>query len=187
MNTELFAPFSIVVSSLTILGILFEHVVWRCRLLHGWFVKRPDIRGTWRSIIESDWTSEDNQDSRKTIEGYMGITQTLSKLQMHLMTAESESWLTAQDIHESPTGSGYEVVGVFTNRPDALLRGATSEMHFGTIVLTTHGQLVRKPSEMRGEYWTDRKTKGTMRLTWIANTVYTTFDSISKVESHWAT
>ena len=41
-------PFSIVVSIVVGLGLLFELVLWRQPWLHGWFVKRPDLRGTWR-------------------------------------------------------------------------------------------------------------------------------------------
>ena len=46
-------PFGAVVGILVILGLGFELVLWHHPWLHGWFVKRPDLRGTWCVTLES--------------------------------------------------------------------------------------------------------------------------------------
>src|SRR3989344_6275919 len=65
-------PFSIVVSSLVGLGLLFEFVLWRQPWLHGWFVKRPDLRGTWRVEIQSSYVSPETNERVPLIVCYLG-------------------------------------------------------------------------------------------------------------------
>jgi len=168
-------PFSIVVSSLVALGILLELLLWRQPWLHGWFVKRPDLRGTWRVELQSSYVRPETNERVPMIVCYMGVKQTLSKLQMHLMTPESESWFIANHIRPSPNGSGYQVIGVYTNEPNVHLRDERiSEMHQGAIIIETHGP-DRRPTTLTAKYWTDRKTTGTMDFTTRLEEVYTRF------------
>lgn len=105
----------------------------------------------------------------------MGVEQTLSNLQMHLMTPESESWFVAHSVRLSPSENGYQIVGVYTNKPQVHLRSATSVMHLGAVIIDTHGSSRLRPATLMGEYWTDRKTTGRMAFTNRCETVYTQF------------
>jgi len=168
-------PFSAVVATLVGLGLLLDLVLWRTTFLHGWFVRRPDLRGTWRVELQSSCIKPETGERVPMIVCYMGIEQTLSKLQMHLMTPESESWFIADNIRSSPNGNGYQVIGVYTNEPDVHLRDKRiSEMHQGALILETHGEGVR-PVTLTAKYWTDRKTTGTMDFTSRVKQVYTRF------------
>lgn len=158
-------PFGIVVGSLVGLGLLFEFVLWRQPWLHGWFVKRPDLRGTWRIELQSSYVRRETNERGPMIVCYMGVKQTLSMLQMHLMTPESESWFIANHVRPSPNGSGFQVIGVYTNEPNIHLRHERiSEMHQGAIIVETHGPGLR-PTTLTAKYWTDRETTGTMDFT----------------------
>jgi hypothetical protein len=168
-------PFGTVVGFLVGVGIVFEHFLWRQRWLYGWFVKRPDLRGTWRGEIKSDWVDPATGESVPVIRCYLGVTQTLSKLQLHLMTPESESWLVAERVHPSPNGNGYQVFGVYTNKPHVHLRGERSEIHYGAIILDTHGPSPH-PNIMTGEYWTDRKTSGSLTFSGRTRKDHTRFE-----------
>ena len=106
----------------------------------------------------------------------MGVTQTLSTLQMHLMTPESESRFIAERIRSSPNGLGYQVIGVYTNKPQIDLRGVRSEIHQSALILDSHGPDDR-PETLTGEYWTDRKTTGRMTFTRRIPAVITRFDA----------
>ena len=175
-------PFSFVVGFLVLFGIAFEKFFWHLSWLQGWFVKRPDLRGTWRVELKSDWI---DPKSGKTVPlniCYMGVQQTLSRLQMHLMTKESESWFIAEGIRPSPSGNGYQVVGVYTNKPNIHLRGNRSEMHQGALVLETHGSS-EQPETLSGEYWTDRKTSGSMNFTDHVSMLSTNFVDAEKLFS----
>ena len=167
-------PFGTVVGILVFLGLGFERVLWHQAWLHGWFVKRPDLRGTWRVELQSDWVNPETQERVPAIVCYMGVVQSLSHLQMHLMTMESESWFIAESIIPSPTGSGYQIAGVYTNRPQTHLRGERSEMHLGGLILVTHGP-ANRPKTLMGEYWTDRKAKGHITLSARVQKVFTRF------------
>ena len=172
-------PFGIVVSFLVGLGAAFELRLWRWSRLHGWFVKRPDLRGTWRVELQSDWIDPTTNVGVPLIVCYMGVVQTLSTLQMHLMTPESESWLIAESISDSPNAVGYQISGVYTNKPQTHLRGDRSEMHLGGLLLVTHGP-PNRPDSLTGEYWTDRKTKGQMTFTERLPDVFTRFEDAKR-------
>ncbi len=168
-------PFSAVVTTLVGFGLLLELVLWRTKWLNGWFVKRPDLRGTWRVELRSSYIRPDTGEVVPMIVCYMGVKQTLSKLQMHLMTPESESWFIADSIRCSPKGNGYQVIGVYTNEPSIHLRDERiSEMHQGALILETHGEGVR-PAALTAKYWTDRKTTGSMEFTSRVDQIYTRF------------
>lgn len=172
-------PFGTVVSVLVILGWAFEKVLWHQTWLHGWFVKRPDLRGTWRVELQSDWVNPETSGRVPAIVGYMGVVQSLSTLEMHLMTEESESWFIAESINPSKGGIGYQIVGIYTNRPDTLLRGDRSEIHMGSLILETHGP-AHRPETLTGEYWTDRKTKGCIMLSARNPMVFTRFEDAQR-------
>ena len=174
VSSAYWAPFGTVVSFLVVLGAAFEFLLWRWFCLHGWFVKRPDLRGTWRVELQSDWIDPTTNRGVPLVVCYMGVVQTLSTLQMHLMTPESESWFIAESISESPSAVGYQIAGVYTNRPQTHLRGDRSEMHLGGLLLETHGP-PRRPDTLTGEYWTNRKTKGQMAFTGRQTTVFSRF------------
>jgi hypothetical protein len=176
VGKEHLAPFSSVVAVLVLLGVLFEHVLWHQRAFHGWFVPRPDLRGTWRVELQSDWVDPRTGARVGPIQGFVAVTQTLSHLQMHLMTPESQSWFVADRITPSPKNAGYRVAAVYTNEPDPLLRGKRSEIHYGALVLDTHGASRARPDGLSGEYWTDRATKGTMTLSGRARSAYSRFE-----------
>jgi hypothetical protein len=114
------APFSTVVGVLAIGALSMEKLLWRQPWLHGWFVQRPDLRGTWKVQLQSDWINPETDAVIGPITCYMGVEQTLSNLQMHLMTPESESWFVAHSIRTSPSENGYQVVGVYTNKPHVI-------------------------------------------------------------------
>src|SRR6185437_3858544 len=124
-----FTSFGIVVGVMVVFGLLLEHALWRWRWLDGWFFQRPDLRGTWRVSIKSDWVDPQTGKLIAPITAYIGVTETLSKLQMHLMTPESESWFVVHAIRRSQNESGYEITGIYTNRPNIGLRPKQSGIH----------------------------------------------------------
>ena len=169
-------PFTVVVGFLGVFWCAFDRFLWRLSFLHGWFVKRPDLRGTWRVKLQSSYVNPETEKCVPLIVCYMGVKQTLGELKMHLMTPESESCFIASHIRPSPSGSGYQVIGVYTNHPNITLRNKRmSEIHNGALIITTHGSDVR-PNLLEGEYWTDRSTNGTIDFTNRVSQVFTRFE-----------
>mgnify|MGYP000049928552 FL=1 len=169
-------PFGTVVGVLALAALLLEHVLWRQQWLHGWFVQRPNLRGTWKVKLQSDRVDPTTGVPIPPITGFMGVEQTLSSLQMHLMTPDSESWFVAHSIGASPSENGYRIFGIYVNKPNVHLRSSTSNMHCGVIVIDSHGESRGMPMALTAEYWTDRKTTGHMTLSDRSNTIFTRFE-----------
>lgn len=151
---------------------LFDRWIWRWRLLNGWFAKRPVLCGTWNAELKTEWIDPVTGEQPGPIDGYMAIRQTFSKLSMRLMTRESSSETVAEKIIQSDDGI-YKVVMVYTNQPKLELRGKRSEIHNGAFILTVHGQ---PPESLNGHYWTDRSTRGTMRLSNRKQRIFSTYE-----------
>ncbi len=172
--------FAGVVGPLALLGLALDRRLWYRRFLHGWLIKRPDLRGTWRVKLQSSYVDSKTGSPIPPIVCYMGIEQTLSTLQMHLMTPESESWLVASNIRPSRSGRGYQVAGVYTNEPKIHLRNQRiSEVHRGAIFVVTHGDNLR-PDRLTAEYWTDRGTNGKMDFLTRVDQVFTRFEDADR-------
>lgn len=175
VSWEHLRPFGTVVTVLVLAAAALEHVLWRQPWLHGWFVRRPDLRGTWLVSLESDWVDPETREAQAPISCFLGVEQTLSSLQMHLMTEESESWFIADKVRPSDNETGYQIIGVYSNQPELPLRGRRSEIHRGAVSLETHGSPSR-PETLTGEYWTDRGTKGTITARRFEKKVFTRFE-----------
>lgn len=138
----------------------FDLWLWRLRFLHGWFVKRPDLHGTWRVVMRSNWVEPSTGKTVDPIEGYMAVRQTFSSISLRLMTDESTSELIGAQVVRAQDGT-YRVTGVYRNQPRMSVRDR-SPIHNGAVLLSVAGSPVTRLS---GQYWTDRSTTGEIELT----------------------
>lgn len=93
------------------------------------------------------------------------------------MTQESKSVLVAHSIDQQEEENLYKLVGVYRNEPKIELQGARSEIHHGAFSLDIHGKPVY---ELQGHYWTDRGTKGSMKLCDKVSKLYDTYEQAEK-------
>lgn len=179
ISREHLAPFTTVVGVLVIVALAMEHLLWRFRFFQGWLFDRPDLRGTWKVTIQSEWPDPETGVKAPPIAAYAGIVQTLGKLQIQLMTPESESCLLAHAIEPTPCGNRFYVSVVYANTPGVELRGVRSERHVGAATISTHGAKYQ-PESMTAEYWTDRRTVGRMTFEGRIPTVYSRFEDAQR-------
>ena len=144
-------------------------------ILQGWFVKRPDIRGTWRTIIHSKWLDPSTGKIIEPIEGYMTIRQTYSSLSLRLMTKESCSELMGSEIITNKDTT-FRVSGIYRNEPTQLIKDR-SPIHNGAFLLQVIGNPV---TSLKGHYWTDRDTSGEIELIGRRSHIYPDFESANK-------
>jgi hypothetical protein len=171
-------PLSMVTSAVLLLCMAFELWLWKLPLLHGWFVKRPVIEGTWRAELRSNWKDSSGA-TIPPIEGYVVIRQTLLNLSMRLMTKESASHLVGTEIVCAADGL-YCVSGVYRNEPRYQDR-THSQIHFGAVWL----RVIDSPAQMlEGHYWTDRNTAGEMHLTERRSEKFQDFESARAFYAH---
>lgn len=158
VNGTWFRPFSTVVGVLLLLLVIFDIWAWRWRLFHGWFVPRPDLRGTWRVELQSNWKNPETNVGVGPIVAYLVIRQTFSTLSVRMLTAESTSELVAAEINKASDGT-YRLVAVYRNEPKLSVRDR-SPIHYGAFVLDVQGDPAK---DLVGHYWTDRNTRGEVR------------------------
>jgi hypothetical protein len=166
-----FRPFSTVVGLLLLLLVAFDLWAWRLRVLRGWFVPRPDIRGTWCVELHSDWKDPTTKDVVAPIAAYLVIRQTFSTLSLRMLTPESSSELVAAEINKAADGT-YRLAAVYRNEPKLSVRDR-SPIHYGAIVLDVQGDPVK---DLVGYYWTDRSTRGELRSVAQHATIASSFD-----------
>ena len=92
-TSALLKPLSTVTTIVVFATLAFDLWLWKIPLLHGWFVKRPVIDGTWKVEIRSNWKNPATGARIGPVEGYMVIRQTFSTLSLRLLTEESSSEL----------------------------------------------------------------------------------------------
>lgn len=161
LDAQFVKPFSLVVGVIFFVVTCFNKMCWAWPIFRGWYVKRPDLRGTWKVELQSGWINPETKESIPPIKGYAVIRQTLTSLSLRLFTKESKSVLVAHSIEIQEDDELFKLVGVYRNEPSIELQGVRSEIHYGAFSLDVHGCPV---AELEGHYWTDRSTKGKMKL-----------------------
>ena len=161
LSADFVKPFGTVVGIITLFVTLFNKYMWSWKIFKGWYVKRPDLRGTWKVELKSSWVNPETGEVIAPIYGYAVIRQSLTFLSVRLMTKESRSVLVAHSIEQQEDDDLFKLVGVYRNEPKIELQGVRSEIHHGSFVLDVHGS---PPCSLEGHYWTDRATKGDIKL-----------------------
>ena len=162
MGWSLLKPFSIVISVVTILAILFETLLWRMPIIRSRISKRPPISGTWRVTLESNFKDESGKPIVKTT--YLVISQTLSTLSVRMFTDRAHSYSLTERIRSAPSDDLFELAIVYQNIPDIDQRppgGSGGGIHFGSLLIPN---VPYSPKILKGHYWTDRRTEGKLTL-----------------------
>ena len=173
LSAEFVKPFGTVVGVITLFLTFFNKYMWSWKIFKGWYVKRPDLRGTWKVELKSSWIDPETNKEIPPIYGYAVIRLSLTFLSVRLMTKESRSVLVAHSIEQQEDDDLFKLVGVYRNEPKIELQGVRSEIHHGSFALEVHGSPIY---EMQGHYWTDRATKGGMKLQRKAKKLYDTYE-----------
>ena len=129
----------------------FDKWLWRRPFLQrwalSWFIKRPDISGTWRATIISNRFDRSTGEVIAPVEGYMIIRQTFSFLSLRLMTSESAAEFLVTKIILSSDNT-FQLTGVYRNEPKLSVRHRSS-IHRGSILLRLIGTPV---VALKGDY-----------------------------------
>lgn len=159
LNWEMLAPFGLVVGAVSAVLLVFDAWAWRLPIFRSWLIKRPVLHGTWKTELQSDWTNPETGEDAPTIHCFMVIRQTASKVSIRLVTPESKSETVSAGIEVCSDGT-FELSCTYRNKPKAMYRHR-SEVHYGAMLLGIENQM---PQRLEGEYWTDRKTTGSVSL-----------------------
>lgn len=175
LTVEFLKPFSIVVGAISLIAAISNKYAWSWRIFKNWYVKRPDLRGSWQVELKSNWVNPETNEGIPPIIAYAIIRQTLTSLSVRLMTRESRSKLIAHSIEHEEDGL-FRLAAIYRNEPKIELQGDRSEIHHGSFSLEIHGSPV---SIIEGHYWTDRGTKGSMKFTNRKKKLFDTYEQAS--------
>lgn len=160
LSWAMLAPFSSVVGAVSAIMLLFDVWAWKLLIFRGWLIKRPVLHGTWKTELQSDWINPETGEAVPAIDCFIIIRQTASKLSIKLVTRESRSETVSAGIECCPDGT-FEISCTYRNKPKSMYR-YRSEVHYGAMLLAAENAT---PQRLEGEYWTDRKTMGSIVMT----------------------
>ena len=139
---------------------VFSIWLWRWKYLQGWLIPFPDLNGTWQGVIQTNWKTEEGK-TLEPIPVILTIKQSFGRMSCVMRTGEMESHSYIEGFCIDKDAQIRRLCYSYTSRPKVALR-ERSTPHDGTILFNIIGNPVHK---LEGEYWTQRQTTGTVRLT----------------------
>ena len=175
VTSKLFHQCGAVSGTISLLLLIFDKWAWSFRLLHPWFVSKPNIQGTWKGLLHSSYIDPNTNLPVPPIEVYLVVRQSYSTLHLRLLTTQSSSESVANSIAKDPDGV-YTVASVYRNNPKQEHRDR-SPIHHGAMLIFIEGDPVKS---LRAEYWTDRLTRGRIDFAEKSKDYFFDFASASK-------
>lgn len=151
---------------IVIVGIfaVFDQWVWRWTALRR-LVRVPNLNGTWRGELTSMWPNDKGVEvTHEPKPIFLSIKQSYLTVSITLMSDESSSESFAAVLQ--PEGADrFAIHYHYRNRPGLAVRDR-SRPHDGAAKIAVSGL---SPTSQTGEYWTDRRSRGTWTAQRISN------------------
>lgn len=156
-----------------VLYFIFITWVWRLPFLQGWIIPFPDLQGTWQGTLNSTWINPDTGNTPPPIPVILVIKQSFESISCVMYTKESSSYSTAALLSREDDSGIEDLSYMYTNTPELTAR-SRSPRHDGAAIL----RIITTPERsLQGEYWTNRKTTGTISLTFRSKNLSESFPS----------
>ncbi len=137
-----------------IFAIFFVSHAWKWKSFAGWLVPFPNLNGCWEGCIKYNY---DGKDSSRKIE--VNIKQTFISIIVNLESKESHSKNFCGSFNIDKRRDEKQLIYSYFNEPDAKYRNR-SPLHYGTTKL----EISSDDKSMKGEYWTNRGSAGSISL-----------------------
>ncbi len=145
LEFSLFSLMGKAIGITTIIMVFYEKILWRCIP----FCKTPKLFKCYKGVITSTYDNKKRDAMVKIKQTFLGVNITLE-------TEESESKSIFSSINE--VSGKIQLTYTYLNTPNAAVRDR-SAIHYGTVILN-----VENPENIKGQYFTDRKTTGDMNF-----------------------
>ena len=155
MNIKLlFGDISKTVFVLTLISSLFISFGWKWRIFKGWLVDIPDLSGKWTGVMYSNYKTPPLE-----IPTEVEIFQTFFHTTVKLSTGESQSVSLVASFDIDKDKGIKRLIYSYHNIPKATVQDR-SAIHYGTTIL----DISENEAVLSGFYWTNRATKGDMKI-----------------------
>lgn len=144
----------------TVLRFIFTRWLWRIPILQGWFIPFPDLQGTWKGTLRSTWIDPKTKKTPPPIPLILVVRQSFDSISCVMHTKESSSYSTTAGFLKGDDSGIKRLTYNYSNRPEASIRNR-SAVHDGAAFLSISSKPKRK---LEGEYWTNRKTTGSIEV-----------------------
>ena len=154
-----------VVSIVFLVFAVFVNLGWKLKIFRGWLVPFPNFSGSWVGFIYSDWKNPKTGEKPPPIPVMLTVNQSFFHVSCVMRTSEIESSSYSEGFLIDSDRQIKQIAYSYTSKPRLSLN-ERSIPHDGTAVF----QIIEKPkSKLNGRYWTERLTKGEIRLEYHAN------------------
>lgn len=154
-------PIPTVVSLETILVFIFVKWIWKFKIFYSWLVPFPDLNGSWKGIIKSNWIDDKTGKKPDPIPALLTIKQSFTNISCVMRTEEMTSYSFISGFLIDKENQIFRLVYSYDSIPRQIVK-QQSPQHYGTIsldIINNHGK-----KELIGDYWTGRRTTGTVEL-----------------------
>ena len=154
-------PIPTVVGFDTFVAFIFSKWFWKCKLFYKWLVPFPNLNGTWKGYIKSNWIDPKTGKKPEAIPTILTIEQSLSNISCVMRTGEMRSFSFISGFVIDFENQILKLVYTYDSIPKQTIK-YRSPQHMGTMyfdVIKNKGKW-----ELIGDYWTARETTGRVEL-----------------------
>jgi hypothetical protein len=144
----------------TVIAFLFAKYAWKWSVFKDWLVPFPNLNGTFQGTIHTTWIDPLANTRPAPIPVILTIHQTFFGVSCVMRTAEMVSHSFISDFIVDEDNQVKKLAYSYTSTPNHVVLERSAQ-HQGTIVFE-----IDDSSKIRlfGQYWTARKTTGTIDL-----------------------
>ena len=154
-------PITTVVSFDTFVVILFNKWIWKWKLLYNWLVPFPNLNGTWKGHIFSNWIDVKTGSKPAPIPVILTIKQTFINISCVMRTVEMNSYSFISGFDIDKENQILRLIYLYHSIPKQTVIDR-SPSHYGTIIfdiINDNGSM-----ELNGDYFNERKVTGRIEL-----------------------
>jgi len=161
MAKDFFGLLPKVVSIDTAIILVFYKWGWKIGIFKDWLVPFPNLSGTWVGKIHSDWIDPKTGEKVLPIPVMLTVNQSYSHINFVMHTGEMRSFSISEGFNIDKERQLNQISYIYVSKPRIALN-ERSLPHYGSIIF----DIIESPEKkLIGQYWTERKTKGEILLT----------------------
>lgn len=145
------------VTVISAVSFLFVTYLWKWKIFKDWLVLIPNLNGKWKGDLQSDWVNPKSKEDVSPIEVTLTIKQSLFHISCVMNTDEMQSRSISFGYNLDSENQIKQLVYTYLSTPHQIIHDR-SPIHYGSIIIDINDK------GMIGNYWTDRKTTGTVKL-----------------------
>jgi hypothetical protein len=162
-HLDAIALFQLIETTVTVVGLIagaFVAFAWRWPIFQGWLVCVPDLTGTWRGSVVPVTTTAGTATHEKPISATIVVRQSSFGVRVTLHTVGMDSRSYSGEVFADDESGEHKLTYSYTTEPSLSSR-ENNPRHDGTALLSVRAGDVR---ELVGRYWTDRLTRGEIKV-----------------------